>query len=229
MTQGPLIRVVLADDHHLVREGIRALLDQAGDIDVVGEAADGQAAMELVEQLLPDVLLVDIAMPRLDGMQVIERVRLLEIATRTVVLSMYADKTLALRALRNGACGYLLKHAVTDELLLAIRAACRGEVYLSPAIAGPLVSDLAEPPRNGQAPGLPDQLTPREREVLQLIAEGRSNAAIAQLLDVSVKTVEKHRSNLMTKLGVGDLPSLMRAGIRHRLIFLDGAPYAPPT
>ena len=217
-----MIRVVLVDDHHLVRQGIRALLEKAHDIEVVGEAADGREAVELVERMAPDVLVLDIAMPRLDGIQALGLVRALDVATQVVILSMYSDATLVRQALRNGARGYLLKRSVTEELLLAIRAAHRGGIYLSPSISQSLVADCLKGGANAEPDSPFDRLTPREREVLQLVADGRTNAAIARLLQVSVRTVEKHRANLMAKLNVHDLPGLVRMAIRHQLVFLDG-------
>lgn len=214
-----MIRVVVADDHHLVRQGIRALLEKAGDIQVVGEASDGQEAIELVERLSPDVLVLDIAMPRLDGLQATERVEGLGLGTQVVILSMYGDKTLVRRALRSGARGYLLKHAVAEELLLAVRAAIRGEVYLSPEISRSVVADFLQ--AEAEEAQAADLLTPREMEVLQLVVEGNTNRAIAEILHLSIKTVEKHRANLMGKLEVNDLAALVRVAIRKGLVFLD--------
>ena len=215
-----MLRVVVADDHHLVRQGIRALLEKADDIEVVGEAEDGQEALEVVEATVPDVLVMDVAMPRLNGILTTQRVRASGLPTQIVILSMYSDETLVRQALRNGARGYLLKRSVTEELLLAVRAASRGEIYLSPAISRTVVEELLM--HKGDSASAPfDRLTPREREVLQLIAEGRTNKEMALLLTISVKTVEKHRANLMSKLKVNDVASLTRIALKHGLVFLD--------
>jgi DNA-binding NarL/FixJ family response regulator len=216
-----MIRVILADDHHLVRRGIRALLEQADDISVIGEAEDGQAAVELVEQLKPDVLIIDIAMPRMNGIQATQRVHVLGLATQVVILSMHSRPTLVRQALRNGARGYLLKNSITEELLLAVRAASRRETYLSPEISGIIVDDFLTHQADVEKSGLFDQLTPREREVVQLVAEGYTNNGIARLLNISIKTVERHRANLMAKLDVHDVAGLTRIAVEHGLIFVD--------
>ena len=216
-----MIRVILADDHHLVRRGIHALLEKADDIEVIGEAEDGQAALELVERLKPDVLVIDIAMPRLNGIQATERVRALGFATRVVILSMHSRPLLVRQALRNGAKGYLLKRSVTEELLLAVRAASRGETYLSSEVSGIIVDDFLTHQVEAEQVNPFNQLTPREREVMQLIAEGHTNQAIAQLLHVSIKTVERHRANLMAKLDVHDVAGLTRIAIEQGLIFFE--------
>jgi DNA-binding NarL/FixJ family response regulator len=216
-----MIRVVIADDHHLVRQGIRALLEKAGDIEVVAEAADGQEAIALVERLLPDVLVIDIAMPHLNGVEAVGRLRGLKVKTGALILSMYADDTLVRQALRNGAKGYLLKRAVSEELLLAVRAVSRGDTFLSPEVAGPVVSALVDASTRVADLGPLDQLTSREREVLQLIAEGHTNHEIAAHLTLSEKTVEKHRGHLMAKLAAHDTAALVRLAIKHGLISLD--------
>ena len=174
----------------------------------------------LTQRLAPDVLIMDIAMPRLTGIQATRQIRALNAATQVVILSMYSDETLVRQALGNGAKGYLLKRSVVEELLLAIRAASRGDIYLSPEICGPVLADLLTPQADAEMSKF-DRLTPREREVLQLIAEGHTNRAIAQLMKVSVKTVEKHRASLMSKLGIYDVAGLVRIAIQHGLIFLD--------
>lgn len=215
-----MIRVIIADDHHLVRQGIRALLERAADIQVIGEAADGLEAVQLVQELRPEVLVMDLAMPRMNGAQATGRINGLGLPTRVVILSMHSDETLVRGALRSGARGYVLKQAVAEELLLAVRAAVRGEVYLSPAISQTMVQEwLASPSAREQTTF--DQLTAREREVLQLIAEGYTNQSIAQTLQISVKTVEKHRASLMAKLDVHDVAGLTRVAIKHGLVFLE--------
>jgi DNA-binding NarL/FixJ family response regulator len=216
-----MIRVIIADDHHLVRQGIRALLENVSDIEVVGEAATGHEAIELAEKMAPEVVIMDISMPRMDGTQATERILSLNSQTEVVILSMHSDTALVQQLLRLGVKGYLLKRSISEELLLAVRSASKGEIYLSPTISDSVMSILMSPP-TGETPASPaGLLSPREREVLQLIAEGYTNNAIAKTLTISVKTVEKHRANLMTKLEVNDLPGLIRTAIKHGLIFLD--------
>jgi DNA-binding NarL/FixJ family response regulator len=216
-----MIRVILADDHHLVRNGIRALIEKASDFEVIGEVSDGQEAIELVDSLEPDVLLMDIGMPRLNGIQATERVRALNKRVKVLILSMHSGPLLVRKALQAGAKGYLLKRSVTEELLLAIRAVSQGETYLSPPVAG-IVTDgfLMSKPENSEN-SLIDALTSREREVLQLIAEGNTNPGIAEKLSISISTVERHRANLMAKLDAHDVAGLTRFAIQNGLIFLE--------
>jgi len=216
-----MIRVILADDHHLVRQGIRSLLEKTGDIEILAEAENGQEAVKLAERLAPDVLVMDIAMPRLNGIQAAEQIRSLGLATQVVILSMYSDETLVRHALRAGVRGYLLKRSVVEELLLAIRAAMRGEIYLSPAISQMMMTDFLTGQSAAEAASPFDQLSAREREALKLVAEGATNKAIAEAMQISIKTVEKHRTNLMTKLNVHDLAGLIRIAIKQGLISLD--------
>jgi DNA-binding NarL/FixJ family response regulator len=216
-----LIRVVIADDHHLVRQGIRVLLDSANDIEVIGEASTGQEAIDLVEKLKPEIVVMDISMPRLDGAQATERILAMDLPTQVVILSMHSDSILAQQLLNEGVKGYLLKASIADELPLAIRSASQGRVYLSPAISDSVLTILMTPQPQDPPDSPSDILTPREREVLQLIAEGYTNNAIAETLTISVKTVEKHRANLMSKLNVHDLPTLIRKAIKYKLIFLE--------
>ncbi len=215
-----MIRVLIAEDHHLVRQGIRALLEKAEDIQVVGEAKDGQEAVEMAEHLTPDVVVMDLAMPRMNGNLATERIRALRLECQVVILSMYSDETLVRQALRSGAKGYLLKHSVTEELLLAVRAACRGETFLSSAVSGNLVANVLTQGEFDEAEPF-ERLSAREKQVLKLVAEGRTNNAIAQIMNVSVKTVEKHRSSLMAKLNVHDMAGLVRIAMKHGLIFMD--------
>lgn len=216
-----MIRVVIADDHRLVREGIRALLDKSDDISVVGEADDGAAALALVAELAPDVLVTDISMPGLSGLEAAAEVHRLGIATAVVVLTMHAEEALARRALASGARGYVLKDSVTDELLLAIRAARRGGTYLSPVVSAKLLNAPGAAAAV-DAPPEPPPLTTREREVLRLIGLGHTNRAIAAALSISIKTVERHRTQIMAKLDVHNLVDLVRVAIRRGLIELDG-------
>ena len=216
-----MIRVVVADDHHLVRQGIRALLEKAEDIEVIGEASNGQEAVNLVRDLNPDVLVMDIAMPRMDGIQALGRVHSLEVNTQVVILSMYSDPTLVRKALRAGASSYLLKRSITEELLLAVRAASRNETFLSPAVSSSVVDDFLSLSEQEEETYMAQRLTPREKEVLQLIVEGQTNAMVAETLKISPRTVEKHRSSLMSKLDVRDVTGLVRTAIKHQLVFLD--------
>lgn len=211
------MKLILADDHHLIRQGLRSLLEKSDDINIIAEAENGQEAVTLTERLKPDVLVMDIAMPRLNGIQAAEQIRGLGLKTQVVILSMHFDETLVRQALRSGVRGYLLKNSVVEELLLAIRAAGRGEIYLSPAISEIVVSDLMA----GQNASPFEQLSAREREVLKLIAEGATNKTIAEAMNISIKTVEKHRTNLMSKLNVHDLVGLVRIAIKHGLIFVN--------
>jgi DNA-binding NarL/FixJ family response regulator len=214
-----MISVIVVDDHHLVRQGIRSLLEKAPDIRVVGEAADGVEAVKLAQQMKPDVVVMDILMPNLNGTQAAEQMRSLMPAPRVILLTMYSDLTLVQQALRYGVRGYLLKRSVVEELLLAVRAAAHGDLYLSPAISSSLVEInlKSEGFLNGSLAGL----SPREIEVLELIAQGHTSASIGQVLGISEKTVEKHRSSLMEKSGIHDVAGLVRFAIKHNLVGLD--------
>ena len=212
-----MIRVVIAEDHHLVRQGIRSLLDQAEDIKVIGEAEDGQQVIELAERLKPDVIITDLAMPRLSGTQVTEHIRSRQLPSQVVILSMYSDESLIGQALRSGAKGYLLKTAVEEELLHAVRIASRGELYLSSQFSESTLARIVTQLTRSDVPPF-DQLTMREKHVLRLVVEGQTNNAIAQILSVSVKTVEKHRSSLMDRLNTHNMAGLVRIAMKHGLI-----------
>lgn len=212
-----MIRVVIADDHHLVRQGLRALLENSREVEVVGKASTGYEAVELAEKLQPDVVVMDLSMPRLDGVQAATRILDLHTPTEVVVVSMHADTAIVQNLVRRGVKGYLLKDALATELMFAIRSASAGKLYLSPTISEAVMNMLMTP--SGE--DVVVELTPREREVLQLVAEGHTNTAIANILSISVKTVEKHRANLMNKMEADDLATLIRVAIRRRLIFTD--------
>ena len=212
-----MIRVIVADDHHLVRQGLRALLENSREVEVVGEASTGQEAVELAEKLQPDVVVMDLSMPRLDGVQAATRILDQKTPTEVVIVSMHADTAIVQNLVRRGVKGYLLKDALAAELMFAIRSASAGKLYLSPTISEAVMNMLMMPAGEDVAA----ELTPREREVLQLVAEGHTNTSIANILSISVKTVEKHRANLMNKLEADDLATLIRVAIKRGLIFMD--------
>jgi DNA-binding NarL/FixJ family response regulator len=213
------LRIVLVEDHALVRAGIRSLLEKLADLEVVAEAGDGRTALTLIAQHQPDVVLMDIKMAGLNGLEATARIVRELPGVRVVILSMYANEEYVVQALRTGASGYLLKDAGTAELEVAVRAAARGETYLSPAISRRMIQDYLQVV--GGEGGALEQLTPRQREVLQLVAEGNSVKEIAQLLHVSVKTVETHRAQLMERLDIHDVAGLVRYAIRVGLVAPD--------
>jgi DNA-binding NarL/FixJ family response regulator len=213
------IRVLIADDHTLVRAGIRALLQGLEGVEVVAEAGDGREALTLVETHRPDVLLTDIAMPHLNGLELAARVAQELAQTRVIMLSMHASEEYASRALQAGAAGYLLKDSGLAELEIAVRAVARGETYLSPAVSKHVIADYLR--RTGGLPTELDRLTPRQREVLRLIAEGETTKAIARKLGVSAKTAETHRAQLMERLEIHDVAGLVRYAIRVGLVQAD--------
>lgn len=207
-----VLRVLLADDHELVRSGIRLILHTLEGVQVVADARDGYGAIELVEALRPDIALLDIAMPKLNGIDAAARIRTRFPETRVVILSMHAGEEYVSQALRAGASGYLLKDATPMDLDLALRAVARGETYLSPRISGAIVEKYLGSAVLAMGPL--DVLTPRQREILRLIAEGHSTKQMAAQLDVSIKTVETHRTLLMDRLGIHDLAGLVRFAVR---------------
>ena len=207
-----VIRVLLADDHTLVRAGFRRLLEGIPGIQVVGEASDGREALEMIEAKRPDMVLMDIGMPGLNGLEVTARVTHDLPGIRVIILSMHSDKEYVLKALRAGASGYLLKDADINQFEMAIKAVAEGETFLSPSISRHVISDYVH--RVGSESSPREELTPRQREILQLIAEGRSKQDIAQMLGVSLKTVETHRDQMMERLGIYDVAGLVRYAIR---------------
>ena len=211
------VRILLADDHAIVRDGLRMLLEAQSDLEVVGTAADGRNAVQQARQLRPDVVVMDIAMPSLNGIEAARAICEALPETRVLILSMQSSPEHVFRALQSGARGYLLKESAGTELVAAIRAVHAGRRYLSEQINETVVSDYLS--RNRTNSPL-DSLSPRERTLLQLIAEGRTNAEAARQMCLSVKTVETYRSRLMQKLGIGDLATLVKFAIEHGLTTL---------
>ena len=211
-----LIRVLLAEDHTLVRAGIRALLESLEGIEVVAEAADGREALRLAKAHAPDILLMDITMKEMNGLEAAARLAKEHSTTRVIILSMHADQGYVRQALQAGAAGYLLKGADVAELELALKAVTRGDTYLSPSVSKTLVGGLL----TGKAPAANplDELTPRQRETLQLIAEGKTTKEIANRLHLSIKTVETHRAQLMERLDIHEVAGLVKFAIRVGLI-----------
>ena len=210
------LTIVLADDHHLVRGGVRSLLESLPGVTIVGETGDGREALDLVEKHRPDVILLDITMPGLSGLEVAARVAGVSPRTKVVMLTMHAGETYVAQALRAGIAGYLLKDSAIAELEMALEAVSRGETYLSPAVTSRVVTSFL----SGQGPpvGPLEGLTSRQREVLQLIAEGRSTKEIAVQLGVAIKTIETHRTQIMERLDIHDIAGLVRFAIRAGLV-----------
>ena len=210
------IRVVLADDHTLVRAGIRSLLEGIAGVEVVGDASDGSAVLLLAERHRPHVVLLDIGMPGMSGLEVVPRLLKIDRSIRAVMLSMHKSEEYVLEALRAGAAGYLLKESAVPELEIAVRAVARGELYLSPAVSRRIVDDYL-----GRAGAIDDALaalTQRQREILRLVAAGRTSKEIASELGVSYRTVEVHRLNLMRRINVHDTAGLVRYAMRVGLV-----------
>lgn len=212
------IRIMLADDHKLMRSGLRVLLEQQADLSVVGEASDGREAVVLAEALKPDVLVMDIGMPNLNGIEAAAQIAGAHPKTAIVMLSMHSDESYVLRALKAGARGYLLKDSAEADLLRAVHAVAEGKSFFSPAVSKVLLDDYVRKLKRSGTEDPYDLLTPREREVLQLVAEGKSNKDVAQLLNLSVYTVETHRSNIMEKLNLRGVPELILYAVRKGII-----------
>ncbi len=219
------IKVILADDHKLVRAGIRSLLENSDGVSVVGEAGDGREAIELTGRLNPDMVFLDIAMPELNGLEAAVRIKKDYPEVEVIILSMHIDEEYVVHALNAGASGYLLKDSAPNELRLALDTVIKGNIYISPAIPREMIDDYQRRLKTASSAEelfiSREKLSSRQKEVLQLIAEGNSTREIAEKLFVSVKTIETHRSQIMKKLGINDVPGLVKYAIRKGLIFPD--------
>jgi len=215
----PVHRVILADDHALVRAGLRALIESIEGVEVIGEAGDGREAVDLALRLHPDIAFLDIAMAGLNGLDAATRLKEEAPSTRVIILSMHSDDTYVRQALKAGVAGYLLKSASATELQTALDVVSRGDVYLSPSVSTRVARAFGN--ADAAVPSPLDLLTSRQREILQLIAEGRSTKEIAFTLNISAKTVETHRAQIMERLDVRDVPGLVRFAIRAGLITAD--------
>ena len=215
------IRIILADDHEMLRQGLRLLLGLQQDMQVVGEARTGSEAVELVEQLVPDIVIMDISLPEMDGLEACAVIRQRQPSVHILVLTMHESEEYFLKALRMGAGGYLVKKAAPHELHAAVRAVAHGEVYLYPGLANALVRTYVTPSQSSSATNTTDErrsLTPREIEVLTMVAQGMTSQQIAAQLGISVKTVQAHRANLMEKLELRDVTQRVRFAIRTGLL-----------
>lgn len=215
------ITVLLVEDHIIVRKGLLSLLVEEPDIEVVGEAGDGWEAVSAVQTLRPDVVVMDITMPRLNGLEATSKIKHDWPQTQVVILTMHTNEEYLLQILQAGAAGYVVKQAAPDELVMAIRAAQRGDQFLSPLISGTVIHEYVERAGADEPADAYQTLTGREREVLQLLAEGYATREVADLLVVSVKTAESHRSNLMRKLDIHNLADLTRYAIRKGIVTLE--------
>ena len=230
--ESEVIKILLVDDHRILREGLRALLSEQAGLVVVGDASDGEEAVALVADLHPDVVVMDMVMPRMSGLEATTLIRKLYPDVKVLILSMYDDDEYVQRVIQAGASGYVLKGVAADDLVRAIHEVHRGSSFLQPTIAAKLIEDyvrrvrgdqpaVAEAPRHEVPGGDEEALTSREREVLALIAGGSTNQRIADLLELSRKTVESHRTNIMKKLDAHDVTELVRYAIRTGLIPVD--------
>ncbi len=213
-----MIQILIAEDHLVVRAGIRALLEKTPGFKIVGEASNGVEAVELTERLDPDILVMDIMMPRMNGIQAAEQIRSRKLRTKILLLSMYTDEALVYQALQSGINGYVLKSSASDELETAIREVAGGGKFLSSMVSEIALESAHKPYTNLEERDLLASLSPREKEIMQLVAEEYTSVEIAETLTISVKTVEKHRSNLMEKLHVRSLAGLVRLAVKFRLV-----------
>ncbi len=216
------IKVILADDHKLVRAGIKSLLEDSDGVNVIGEASNGREAIELTGKLKPDMVFLDIAMPELNGLEAAARIKKDYPDVEIIILSMYLDEEYVVQALNAGASGYLLKDSAPNELKIALNTVVQGKVYISPAIPREMIDGYTERLKRAATPeeaaAEKEKLTSRQKEVLQLIAEGNSTKEIAAKLFLSIKTVETHRAHIMQKLGINDIPGLVKYAIKKGMI-----------
>jgi DNA-binding NarL/FixJ family response regulator len=215
------IRVLIADDHAILRDGVRALLAMSEDITVVGEAANGQEAVDLARRLAPDVILMDIAMPGLGGIEATIQIRKENPQAKILVLTQYEDREYIRRFMKAGVSGYVLKKAAGSELTSAIRAVSRGGLVLDPDVAREAMREQSEPEARGGSANPYDSLTDREKQVLKLVAEGHSNKEVAETLDISVKTAMSHREHIMQKLDLHSRTDLIRFALQQGVIRVD--------
>ncbi|MGD1996149.1 MAG: response regulator transcription factor [Anaerolineae bacterium] len=215
------MRLLLVDDHEIVRAGLRSLLGGHAELEVVGEAAGGEEAVALATELQPDVVLMDVSMPKMDGAEATRQIKKRTPDVNILALTIHEEEAYFFEMLNAGACGYIPKRASPQILLTAIRVAARGEVFLHPAVAGTLVQDYLRRARTGKEQLVYNGLTPRQREVLTLIAEGLSNQEIADRLEISVRTVERHRENILKRLNLHSRVDLVKYAIRKGLIQLE--------
>jgi DNA-binding NarL/FixJ family response regulator len=213
-----LIRIVLADDHTIIRSGLRLLLAQQPDFHVIGEASDGREAVELVSKQNPEVAVLDIGMPQLNGIEATRQIVTQSPDTKVVILSMHSDEGYVLRALKAGARAYILKNSAESDLIRAVRTVAEGKSFFSPVISKMLLEDYIRQIRDKHVEDSYDLLTPREREVLQLLAEGRTNKEVANLLHLSVYTVDAHRGNILQKLNLHGIPEMILYAVRKGII-----------
>jgi two-component system response regulator NreC len=215
------IRLLLVDDHEIVRAGLRSLLGSQPDLEVVGEAASGEEAVALAAKLQPDVVLMDVTMPGIGGAEATKRIKAVTSDVNVLALTIHEEEAYFYEMLKAGTCGYVPKRASPDVLLHAIRVAAEGEVFLHPTVAGTLVQDYLQRVESGGEALVYNGLTPRQQEVLTLIAEGLSNREIAAQLDISVRTVERHRENIMARLNLHSRTDLVKYALRKGLIDLE--------
>jgi DNA-binding NarL/FixJ family response regulator len=213
------IRIFLTDDHTLFRQGVKTLIDSEPDMEIVGESSSATDAIAHAPEARPDVVLMDIGMPELNGLEALERIKREFPEVLVIILSVFSNEESVAHALRRGASGYLLKGSLPSELEVALKAVVRGESYLSPGVSAKVVQKYLE--RVGEEASLHDLLTARQREVLQLVAEGKTTKEIARLLDLSTKTVERHRADLMNRLDAHDVAGLVRYAVKMRIVDPD--------